>query len=200
LIRGPRKSVGNISVLFSVFGLILVSFSSIVLQSFKIVESVRVDSSWVYVNERVVLPRGSDKTYAFDSLGENGSCIIEVSGEGTGIVGFRIVDITLNYTVLSWDRIRSNPFYWTPPSNTIFHFIFDNPYAATANFSLVIKAYFPKHVEYREVTLYRPMLDESYAYLGISLITIGIILDLTVIAYEEIQNYKRKLEQKLQNN
>jgi len=182
-----------------VFGLVLVSFSSVVLQPHTIVESLRVDSSKVHVNENVVLPRGSDKVYAFDSLVKNES-IIEVSGEGTGVVRFRIEDITLNYTVLSLDRVRVNPFYWTPPSNTIFYFIFDNPYTTTANFSLVIKEYHPKHVEYREVTLYRPMLDESYAYLGISLIAIAIILDLTVLAYEEIQNYKKKLEEKLQNN
>jgi len=201
LVHSLRRSVGNISILLSMFGLILVSFSSVVLQPYTVVESLRVDSSRVHVDERVVLPRGSEKVYAFDSLVKNGS-LIEVSllsESGTGPYRFRIEDIILNYTVLSWDRIRSNPFYWTPPYITIFHFIFDNPYATTANFSLVIKAYYPKHVEYQNVTLYRPMLDGSYAYLGIGLITLAIILDLTVLGYEEIQNYKKKLEEKLQN-
>jgi hypothetical protein len=190
----------SISILFTAVGLILVFSGSFDVQPYTQVERVRVDSSRVYVNETRTLIPGSEMTYAFDSLVTNSS-IMEISfRDGTGgPFRFRIVDIVINYTVISWERIRVNPVYWVPPSNTVFYFIFDNPYSTPAHFSIVIKEYYLKQVVDQKVTLYQPFLPQSYAAIGIGLIVVGILFDVSILGSEEISRYKEKLDRQIQN-
>lgn len=197
-----RKNLMSISVLFTAVGLILVFSGSFDVQPYTQVEHVRVDSSRVYVNETLTLTPGSEMTYAFDSLVKNSS-IIEIDMVSiwnvTNSFRFRILDIVANRTVTEWGMIRGGTLFWTPPHNNIYYFIFDNPYLDATEFSVVIKEYYLKHVVDRNVTLYQPLLPQSYAVLGVGLVTVGILLDLSILGSEELARYKEKLNRQSQN-
>lgn len=168
-----------IFVIFSVVGIFLVLFGAIVVVPYTTSEPFRVDGSKIWVDKSFTLQPNSNKNYLFDMVCENIS-IIQTDIDTAGALVFTIVEDDRDMVVFErhiggW-KVR---YFWTPPTGGDFYrFIFDNPYTMPKNVTVKVTEYYPKAVEYKDVTHYTTILDLPYAYAGTIAILVGIGLNL----------------------
>lgn len=166
------KQVVLVSTTLSVLGVLLMLFGAMVTVSYTTREPFRVDGSKTLLNESFTLYAHTNKTYFFDSLIKN-SGIIQVYTKASDAIGFKIIDGSNDKVEFSGgdpvDGIGQweSKIFWTPPTNSEWRFVYDNPFTTSRNATVIITEFYFKMIEYKEVTHYLTSLDSSFAYIGI---------------------------------
>ena len=145
----------------------------------------------VWADDFLTLKPHANRSYELDLIWSNGSMVyvkVEESTNSTflNIVGFRGYGYGGgNNSILIKQYISSrtwpeSPFeyFWAPPTLAAWDFVFENPHDTVTNFTVKIVCYH-YNVEWQEkVTLHAPVIDSSFAYVGIVVIFVGIVLNL----------------------
>jgi len=144
-------------------------------------EQIRVDRSKTWVDDTFTLQPNKNRTYVLDSVVKNWS-IFQIRINKSDALVFKIAQ-EYKQKVVFQSQIGPGGggveivLFWTPPFSSLWLFVFENPYETSVNVTGKVTEFYLKVTEYRNVTYYRSLLDQSFAYVGIIIIISGIMMN-----------------------
>ena len=186
---GTKKTIKDVnrlklraSIILGFVGVLLV-LSSVVTVPYTQNEWVQVEKTIKWADEAFTLEPNATKKFRVDNARVNSSIINTYVNETTDLVYFEIAEGELAlHTVAktAWENTTyavPDEFFWTYPRQvSVWYFIFKNPNPVDINVSVIINECLHRASEWREVTRYKRLLDQVFAYPGIIAIIVGFAL------------------------
>jgi hypothetical protein len=169
------------STVFAISGVVLI-LGSLMMIPYTVSEPTRVDRSKTWVDDIFTLLPNSNRTYHLDSVAKNWS-IFQIRINRSDALVFKIAQ-EYKQKVVFQSQIGLGGggveivLFWTPPFDSLWLFVFENPYETSVNVTGKVTEFYSKIIEYKEATYYHSLLDHVYGYTGIIAIIAGTALNI----------------------
>jgi len=182
-----KEKIVGVGVFIIVVGVALVAVS-LAIVPFTITEPIELEMSSYWLNEAFIVSAGTHQVRLGEILsGTKIGIQFEVTSGIDSDMYFFVADETSYWRWTAGDaadmylprsRITALDINWTVPNTETWCFVWDNSVSPNnARVTAQIIGYWTK-TGYRDVTDYRPLMDSQYAYVGISILLVGVAVTL----------------------